>query len=68
MEIASAIFHQSIYSIRLYALFRIPSSFSNSLFAQNSLRFHLKDSNQQDLPFASAFLKKLPDSTLYKGF
>jgi len=42
--------------------------FSNSLFAQNSLRFQLKDSNQQDLPFASAFLKKLPDSTLYKGF
>jgi len=42
--------------------------FSNTLFAQNSLSFQLKDSNKQDLPFASAFLKKLPDSTLYKGF
>ncbi|MFM1836252.1 MAG: hypothetical protein RJA04_940, partial [Bacteroidota bacterium] len=39
--------------------------FSNALFAQNSLSFQLKDSNKQDLPFASAFLKKLPDSTLY---
>ena len=41
---------------------------STSLFAQNSIRFQLKDSNKQELPFASAFLKKLPDSTLYKGF
>ncbi|MFD3276573.1 outer membrane beta-barrel protein [Aquirufa echingensis] len=41
---------------------------STSLFAQNSLQFHLQDSNKQDLPFSTAILKKLPDSSLYKGF
>ena len=36
--------------------------------AQNSLQFRLQDSNKQDPPFSTAILKKLPDSSLYKGF
>lgn len=41
---------------------------SSTTFAQNSLQFQLQDNNKQALPFASAILKKLPDSSLYKGF
>uniref|UniRef100_UPI0037C0D746 TonB-dependent receptor n=1 Tax=Aquirufa sp. TaxID=2676249 RepID=UPI0037C0D746 len=41
---------------------------SSTIFAQNSLQFQLQDANKQALPFASALLKKLPDSSLYKGF
>lgn len=41
---------------------------SSTAFAQNSLQFQLQDANKQALPFASALLKKLPDSSLYKGF
>ncbi|MDT8887866.1 outer membrane beta-barrel family protein [Aquirufa sp. LEPPI-3A] len=41
---------------------------SSTAFAQNSLQFHLQDNNKQPLPFSTAILKKLPDSTLYKGF
>ena len=41
---------------------------SSNIFAQNSLQFQLQDANKQALPFASALLKKLPDSSLYKGF
>ena len=41
---------------------------SSTAFAQNSLQFHLQDNNKQPLPFSTAILKKLPDSSLYKGF
>lgn len=41
---------------------------SSTAFAQNSLQFNLQDNNKQPLPFSTAILKKLPDSTLYKGF
>ncbi|MHA8081465.1 outer membrane beta-barrel protein [Aquirufa regiilacus] len=51
--------------MRFILLFLLVSS---TAFAQNSLQFHLKDNNKQPLPFSTAILKKLPDSTLYKGF
>ncbi len=41
---------------------------SSTAFAQNTLQFQLQDANKQPLPFSTAILKKLPDSTLYKGF
>ncbi|MEK6548162.1 MAG: outer membrane beta-barrel family protein [Bacteroidota bacterium] len=41
---------------------------SSASLAQNSLQFQLQDSNNQALPFSGAILKKLPDSSLYKGF
>jgi hypothetical protein len=41
---------------------------SSTAFAQNTLQFQLQDANKQALPFSTAILKKLPDSTLYKGF
>ena len=67
-EIASSFFFinsfiQSAY-MRLLLLLLLISTVS---FAQNSLQFRLQDTNKQDLPFSTAILKKLPDSTLYKG-
>ncbi len=41
---------------------------SSTTFAQNALQFQLQDANKQALPFSTAILKKLPDSSLYKGF
>jgi Outer membrane protein beta-barrel family/TonB-dependent Receptor Plug Domain len=67
-EIASSFFFncfiQSAYMRFILLLLLI----SSTAFAQNTLQFQLQDANKQPLPFSTAILKKLPDSTLYKGF
>ena len=51
-----------ILSLLLFSVFLFDSQ------AQNSLRFNIKDTQNQAIPFATVLLKKTNDSTLIKGY